>query len=146
MSTISYLNNKREQMKKFIRLLFVGLVVGLGLSGFTSCDDNITIERIESVSIDDLGLGYHITGLPGSPDVPVSIEFCGSIAHLIYSSQPSVDEVYNSNGTGIDFESDYFYGSNSLIEFGKSYFFEVADANWTVTGIEKIECVPAVEF
>ena len=128
-------------MKKTIRLLSIGLVVSLGLSGFTSCDDNITIDRIESVSIDDLSFGYHITGLPGNPNVPVSIEFCGSNAHLIYSGKSSVDELYNFNGSGIDFESDYFYGSNSLIEFGESYYFEIAEGNWTVTGIEEVECI-----
>ena len=128
-------------MNKFIRLLSLGLVVGLGLSGFTSCDDNLTIERIESVSTADLSSGYLVTGLPGSSDIPTSIEFCGSNAHIIYSDYPSVDELYTLNDSGIDFESDYFYG-NSLIETGVPYYFEVAMDDWTVTSIEKVSCTP----
>lgn len=128
-------------MKKFIRLLLVGLVVGLGLSGFTSCDDNHTIERIESVSTEDLTLGYLVTGLPGNSDIPTSIEFCGSNVHIIYSDHPSEDGTYTLNGSGVDLPSDYFYG-NSLIETGVLYYFEVAMDDWTVTSIEKVSCTP----
>ena len=129
-------------MNKFIRLLSLGLVVGLGLSGFTSCDDNHTIERIESVSTADLSSGYLVTGLPGSSDIPTSIEFCGSNAHIIYSDKPAVDEFFELIEDAVHVGSDYFYTFNSLIETGVPYYFEVAMDDWTVTSIEKVSCTP----
>ena len=129
-------------MKKFIRLLSVGLVIGLGLSGFTSCDENHTVQRIESVSIEDLSLGYLVTGLPGNSEVPTSIEFCGSNAHIIYSNYPAEDEFFELIEDVVHIGPEYFYTSNSFIEIGMPYYFEVADANWTVTSIEKEACSP----